>query len=114
MTCRLLDILFYISMTLIIAKTTGIVCLMGVGFGFGLTAYILYRISLNKPSNAVDQDGTSEDSAERNGNVKSTDSPTLTVSTYIIVVSSYIYCNCSQLVYSFYVTIVTSCEAEHH
>lgn len=39
-----LDILFYLSMALIVARTTGIICLVGIGLGFGLSSWIVYKV----------------------------------------------------------------------
>ena len=39
-----LDVLFYLSMALIVARTTGVVCLIGIGLGFGLSSWIVYKV----------------------------------------------------------------------
>lgn len=40
----LLDALFYLAMAFFIVKSTGIICIVGIGIGFGLTTWIIYKI----------------------------------------------------------------------
>lgn len=55
-----LDILFYLSMAFLVAKSTGIVCLIGIGLGFGLSSWIIYKVySHTRRRTRHDSDSTS-------------------------------------------------------
>lgn len=61
---QLLDRMFYSSVMFLIAKTTGIFNLIGIGLGVGLTAYILYKFSHKGKDDGNDEDSDEEANLE--------------------------------------------------
>lgn len=68
---RCLDVVFYISAVFLTAKTTGVICLIGIGLGFGLTSWIIYKVYVSsqkkrkKPSRRKSSDSSILGSAVR-------------------------------------------------